>query len=224
MESKRIPIKCKGSGRMQIDELKKFQGALKTLEEKEYLKLRASIVEMGFIDPVKVWKNNILDGHQRLYTVGRMLEDGYTISYIPIVQIMARTKKEAKKAVLVYDSSYGKRTHKSVFDYMKENKIDLKDMKKTMSLSDFDEKYFEDRFFKSLDRTMKPEVDFSEELKEESNYVVLVVDNEVDWLQVQTVLGLKQKQAKHSKKGYQVIGVGRVLKWADVYKKIKGGK
>ena len=72
----------------------------------------------------------------------------------------------------------------------------------------------------------KPDVDgdveFTEELGEEHNYIVLYFDNSVDWLQAQTVFGdfIKKKQALNSKEGYRKIGVGRVIRGADFLKEI----
>ena len=68
----------------------------------------------------------------------------------------------------------------------------------------------------------KPEVEFSEELHESSNYIVLYFDNDIDWLQAQTLFELKTVKALDSKKGYEKQGVGRVLKGADALDKILG--
>ena len=67
----------------------------------------------------------------------------------------------------------------------------------------------------------EPEVEFTEELLEEHNYVVLYFDNEVDWLQAETLLGLKPTKALNSKEGYTKIGVGRVLRGSEAIKKIQ---
>jgi hypothetical protein len=66
----------------------------------------------------------------------------------------------------------------------------------------------------------KPEVEFSEELLECHNYVVLFFDNEVDWLQIQTLLGLKTVKDSSSKPGYIRTGTGRVVKGPDALNKI----
>lgn len=68
------------------------------------------------------------------------------------------------------------------------------------------------------------EVPFTEELLEEHNYIVLYFDNQVDWLQAQTVFEkfLQKKQALGSKEGFRKMGVGRVVKGADVLKDLMG--
>lgn len=66
----------------------------------------------------------------------------------------------------------------------------------------------------------EPEVPFTEELREEHNYIVLYFDNDVDWLQAETLFGkyLTTKQALNSKEGFRKMGVGRVVRGADVLK------
>ena len=57
----------------------------------------------------------------------------------------------------------------------------------------------------------EPEVEFTRELGEENNYIVLMFDNTVDWLQAQTLFDLKPVKALDSKKGFERIGLGRVI-------------
>lgn len=66
----------------------------------------------------------------------------------------------------------------------------------------------------------EPEVPFTEELLEEHNYIVLYFDNSVDWLQAETLFSkyLTTKQALNSKEGFRKMGVGRVVRGADVLK------
>lgn len=68
----------------------------------------------------------------------------------------------------------------------------------------------------------KPEIEFSEELLECHNYVVLFFDNEVDWLQIQTLLGLQTVKDSSSKPGYIRTGTGRVIRGAEALNKILG--
>jgi hypothetical protein len=71
----------------------------------------------------------------------------------------------------------------------------------------------------------EPEIPFTEELLEEHNYIVLYFDNSVDWLQAETLFEkyLTKKQALNSKEGFRKVGVGRVVRGADVLKDL-GGK
>ena len=73
----------------------------------------------------------------------------------------------------------------------------------------------------------KPDVPFTEILGEEHNYVVLFCDNEVDWLQMQSVFDIgrvRELSTAHGKENInsKKVGVGRIMKWRDVYKKLFG--
>ena len=65
------------------------------------------------------------------------------------------------------------------------------------------------------------EVEFSDELLEEHNYIVLYFDNSVDWLQAESLFELKPVKALDSKEGYKKQGVGRVLKGAEALEKVR---
>lgn len=58
---------------------------------------------------------------------------------------------------------------------------------------------------------MRPEVPFTMELHETSQYIVLVFNNDVDWLQAQTLFDLKTVKALDSKPGFEKKGIGRVI-------------
>ena len=75
--------------------------------------------------------------------------------------------------------------------------------------------------FEEKEVEVKPDIPFSEELNEENNYIVLKFDNNIDWLQAQTLLELKTEKALDSKEGFEKMGVGRVLNGFDVIKKLQ---
>ena len=66
----------------------------------------------------------------------------------------------------------------------------------------------------------EPEVEFSEELREEHNYIVLYFDNEVDWLQAETLFNLLPRKRLSTRKDGELrkastaVGLGRVLNGA----------
>ena len=70
---------------------------------------------------------------------------------------------------------------------------------------------------------LEPEVEFTQELLEKNNYVVLTFDNDVDWLQAQTLLGLKTVKSLDSKEGFEKKGIGRVMDGASAINKIING-
>jgi len=64
-----------------------------------------------------------------------------------------------------------------------------------------------------------PEVEFSEEILLEHNYVVLYFDNPFDWQVAVEKFGLKKRKDLIPRKG-QPIGIGRVIKGAEWLEKI----
>lgn len=70
-----------------------------------------------------------------------------------------------------------------------------------------------------------PEVEFTQVLDETHNYVVLYFDNEVDWLQAQTLFGIKPvrllstAKEKNNVNGNKV-GLGRVLRGSEVINRL----
>lgn len=122
---KTIRIECTGATTVDIDDVHPLQGALKTLMEEDYDKLRKSIEELGFSDPLSLWiapdgTKYIHDGHERILTLKKMREEGYTIPPLPASIIEAKDKTEAKKKLLANDSRYGKITADGLSDFMNE--------------------------------------------------------------------------------------------------------
>lgn len=91
--------------------------------------------------------------------------------------------------------------------------------KETLEKAGFSQTELE-KIFKQ--ETEKPQVPFTEELMEAHNYIVLYFDNEIDWLNLQTLFPLQTVQALDSRPGFEKKGVGRVIRGTEFIKKIKG--
>lgn len=137
-----IEIKCKGSKFIDIKDLEDFQGNLKTLEKAEYNKLYKSIKKHGFTFPVFVWENKILDGHQRIFTIKRMLKEGFTIGNIPVVEIDAKDAKEAAEKLLLLNSHFAKFTDEGLYEYLNTYNLDITELTEDLNLPDFNLKKF----------------------------------------------------------------------------------
>ena len=74
------------------------------------------------------------------------------------------------------------------------------------------------------------EVEFSEVLGEEHNYIVLYFDNDVDWLQAETLFDIKPVKCGSTRKDGEIaknmqrIGIGRVLNGSEAINKILENK
>lgn len=162
---KEILIKCKGTSSIGINQLKDFQGNLKESREPEYEKLKKSIIKNGFRIPIFVWKDNLLDGHQRIFTIKKMCENGYELKEkIPVVEIEAKDKKEAKKLLLLINSRYAHITEDGLYEYIETNKLNFDDLKLELDLPEIDLDNFSANFYDDIEIKEK-EID---ELKTEN--------------------------------------------------------
>lgn len=133
---KAIRIECEGAAMVPLARFKDFQGELKVLTEPRYQKLKTSIANEGFSFPMFIWRHggryDIIDGHQRLKTVNRMIkEEGYTLigGALPVAYVSARTKKEAKRKVLLAASQFGRYDEQSVYNFIQASGIDFDNLR-----------------------------------------------------------------------------------------------
>jgi len=114
-----IKIKVKNCPLIPIDKLEIIQGNLKELSKVNYEKLKKRIARLGFDAPIFVWKGKVLDGTQRIRTVQKMIEDGYSLpgNKLPIVEIQAKDLNEAKERLLGYISQFGKVTDEGLYEF-----------------------------------------------------------------------------------------------------------
>lgn len=138
--------------RYQFESLKPLQGDLKSLSEKNFAKLRKSILKSFFV-PLFVWKNKddlfLLDGHQRHRVLSKLQQEGYTIPEIPCVVIKAANEKEAKRKLLSIMSQYGKVEDQGLYEFMSVAEFDIEEIKLDFNFADvnmekFVANYFED--------------------------------------------------------------------------------
>lgn len=128
-----IKVCCSTADSLPYTALTAFQGDLKHLSEDGYKKLRGEIITGGFSFAIHVWKNGeknyVIDGHQRLTTIKRMVEeDGFVCPHLPVVFIEAATLQEAKAKVLAGTSQYGEMTPQSVYTFALDSGFDFNDI------------------------------------------------------------------------------------------------
>ena len=77
---------------------------------------------------------------------------------------------------------------------------------------------------KTKEKKQIPEVEFTQILSESHNYIVLYFDDEVDWLQAQTLLDLKPVKLMERARGKEPyskeMGIGRVLRGVEVFNRL----
>lgn len=196
---------------LSIDDLKPYKNNPR-INDQAVEAVASSIKEFGFKVPIVVDKNNIIvAGHTRFKASKRL-----GLKEVPCI-IADDLNEEQIKAFRLADNKVGELAE---WDNDLLN-LELEDIGLNMEQFGFD-----------LEKKLKvledePEVKFTEILGEEHNYVVLYFDDEVDWLQAETLLGLEQVQCPSTRKDGKItksmkrIGVGRVLKGKEVLERLK---
>lgn len=150
--AKAVRIACQGAASIPIDELKPFQGELKTLSDDNYARLRNEIVDLGFSEPIAVWKsqgeNFVLNGHQRLTALLKMREEGFAVPPVPVSIVDAASYKQAKLKVLSLTSQFGEMSPKGLLDFVADIDLKLPEMSERFDFPDV-----------NLDAMMKAEDD-----------------------------------------------------------------
>lgn len=183
--------------------------------DKEQVNMIAnSIKEFGFNQPLVVDANNIVVvGHWRLMAAKELW-----LEKVPCVKLEDLSDEQVKK-YRILDNKLNES------DWAELNLRKDLDMLEDMNFGDLElskEDLFPDLFIEPDEKVKeeKPEVEFTEELGEESNYLVLYFDNKIDWINAQSVFDLKPVKALDSKKGYERVGVGRVIDGTKFIEKI----
>jgi len=198
--------------------LENLQGDLKRLSEEDLDKLKASILKHGIFVPKFVWSQDekywTMDGHQTKKALTSLHIDGYTIPDIPIVEIEAEDFQDAAEKLLQINSRYGKIEKKTGFFDLYDLDLSLLDQVEIPELEDLlgDEQPEE-----------APEIEFTEELLETHNYIVLYFENEMDWMAVTDMLEIEPTLSLWSRPGTRFIqkGVGRVVNGVTAIERIK---
>lgn len=172
-----------------------------------------SIRNFGFKNPIIVDKEGIIiAGHTRLKAAKKL-----GMTEVPVILADDLTEEQAK-AFRVADNKVAEGALWDE-DLLKDELAELEDMFTGFSDDELAELFEEEEIIEEEE----PEIEFTEELGEENNYVVLFFDNSVDWLQAQSLLGLKTVKALDSKPGYSKQGVGRVMNGTDFLNLMLGG-
>lgn len=180
--------------------------------DKEYEKLRKSIQEFGYVDAV-IWNKRtgfVVGGHQRLKVLKEL---GYEKVQVSVVDLDEQKEKALNVALNKIEGDWDKALLKDLLE-----EIDTGDF--DMELTGFDDKELEKLMTEGEEFIDRPEKEFTEELLEEHNYVVLYFDNKMDWQTAVDKLGITSKHALDSKEGYERSGIGRVIRGADVIGRI----
>lgn len=176
----------------------------------EYVK--NSIEQFGFKVPIVIDKNNVIVcGHTR-YVAAKQLE----LEVVPCVIADDLTDEQ----IAAYRLADNKVAEFSDWDMSLLNEELDKLLDFDMSAFGFFEEEEEEE---EQEEEIIPEVEFTEVLEEENNYIVLFFDNAIDWLQAETLFDIKSVKGLSTRKdggGTPSKGVGRVLNGSKALSKI----
>ena len=180
----------------------------------EQIRLLAKVIDyQGWRNPIVVSNRSgfIVKGHARLASAKRL---GLTEApvdnqdYDSEAQEWADLLADNRLAEL---AEIDKRVLKDLIEEMDTGAVD-------MELTGYTEQAIEAMMTATVPD--KPEIPFTPELWESHNYIVLYFDNDIDWVAAQDVFGLKRVKTPDSRKGYESVGIGRVLNGADIMRKV----
>lgn len=198
---------------VDISSIKPYKNNAKKHPKEQIEQIKKSIEEFGMNDPIGIWKDEIVEGHGRLIACKEL-----GMNEVPIIRLDHMTDEERRAYILAHN----KLTMNSDFD---ESLLGVElDNILDIDMSDFGFENVMDDIDEDIEE--QPEIEFTEVLGEEHNYIVLYFDNEVDWLQAESLFDIKpvknlstRKDGKINKK-MESTGIGRVIRGAEAINKI----
>lgn len=195
---------------IKVSELIPYEKNTKKHDKTQINNVAESIKQYGFVQPLVIDKNNVVViGHCRLLAAKQLgMED------VPCVCVDDLTDEQVRALRIVDNKSNESEWD---FDFLADELVDI-------DLGDFDFDFGINK--KKGKEEIEGEVEFSEILGEENNYIVLKFDNTVDWLQLESLFDLKTVKAYSSRtdgkitKNMTRAGVGRVVNGADFLNKL----
>lgn len=177
----------------------------------EYVK--NSISKFGFKVPIVIDKNGVIVcGHTRYKAAKRL-----GMETVPCI-MADDLSDEQIRAYRLADNKVAEFSQWD-FDLLGEELEKLLDFDMA-SLGFFED---EDEADEEEQEEITPEVEFTEVLEEENNYIVLFFDNAIDWLQAETLFDLKTVKGLSTRQdgtGEPPQGIGRVLNGRKALSKI----
>lgn len=146
---------------------------IKTLSKENYEKLRTSLLNNSFIDPLNVWETKegiyILDGHHRIKALFNLEKEGISIpEKLTANFIDCKDRKEAAKVLLLACSDYAKLENEGLYEFISLEELDFEDLKMEADLPEIDFEEFEKCFYTEPEGEEKEGIDDTPEVKEEA--------------------------------------------------------
>lgn len=198
---------------MLIKDIKPYERNAKKHDEIQIKNVMESIKQFGIAQPLVIDKDGVLIiGHCRLIACKRL-----KMKEVPVVKMDNLTQEEVDKLRLLDN-----KLNESEWDY----DLLAEDIP-ALDFSDFDLDWgFKEEIEKAV-KEEEGEEHFTEVLGEEHNYIVLYFDNEVDWLQLQSLIDVDEKMNLSTRrdgkinKGMKRKSIGRVFNGKEVLERLR---
>ena len=198
---------------INIREIIPYENNEKEHPKEQIEQIKKSITDFGNNDPIAIDENNVIvAGHGRYIALREL---GYDTAEVIRIEHLTEDQKNAYRLV------HNKLTLNSDFDFEileKELNGILEDMT-AYGFERIDE-------CNMIEEEEKPEVEFTKSIEEHHNYIVLYFENDIDWLQAQSVLDIKPVKEYSTRKDgaikKEVRGIGRVIDGASALSKLIG--
>lgn len=187
----------------------------RTHSDKQIQKLAKGIREFGFLNPIVTnGENGILAGHGRLLAAEHLGMD-----QVPVIEA-SHLNKNQRRAYVMFDNRVAEEADWNEKALLREV-LDMQADDYDLALTGFDDKELAKILGDDQGQEVAGEIEFSEEVGEAHNYVVVYFDNELDWLSAQTHFGLKSVHSKRANGKPWSKGIGRVVNGSEYLKGLK---
>jgi len=198
--------------KVKIDKVKENSSNPRFIKDHKFRKLVKSIKdfpEMLEKRPIVVDEDYIvLGGNMRLKACK---EAGLSEVHIDIAK--GWTEEQKQEFIIKDNSSFGEWDWDTLANEWDTEKLDEWGLDLPFSKDDITEM--------NNPSNLDTEKTFANELDDESNYIVLKFDKDIDWIQAKTIFGLKTETARRANGKEWSSGIGRVLNGIEAINKIK---
>lgn len=185
---------------MKLADLKSADYNPRKISRKALEGLQASLKEYGVVQPIVYNKRTktVVGGHQRILALKNMGE-----KEAPVVVVDLPEEKEKALNVALNNPNIEGQFTDSLDGLLADIQKQTPELFRSLQLEPLESK--------KNGEDDEADMEFTEELMEAHNYLVLVFSNDIDWLHLQTIFPLQTVKALDSKPGFMRMGVGRVV-------------
>ncbi len=143
----KLKIMCTGEILVDFHQLKDLQltedgRSLKATSQEKIDKLAKSMQQYGIVNNLQVWKDGediyCFDAHHRKKALAQLETGGLEIPLLPATRCLAETIGEAKKLLILKESSHSWVDVSVIEDFLSEISFDIEEAKGLIEIPDFD--------------------------------------------------------------------------------------